>query len=570
MMPSLAGSLYNFQAYCSDSATGGKKGRVCNALTAFTSKVTSLTKGIFSTVWLYSPYKLNGGSGRPRILILGTGWGFMKLAGGLDVFSNDVKVISPNKHFYFTPLLTQIVSNRLPKEVCEIPLRELTYRGNKEVIKHIRGLALDIDKENKQVIYFDTDRKKQERIPYDYLVINVGNENSSIIPGVRENALYLRNVEDSLRMRDAVVGCIKDVSANWDRMSDSEKRKRLTFIVAGGGPTGVEVSGAFSELCNKFLSRSEYKRLAPFINIRIIEMANKLLPTAGDRVSGYTKYVLSSKAGVEVMLETKLKSVSKDYIVIQKEGQAEEVVPYGVFVWASGASPNMLTRQICEKVDEQSFFKKAIVVNERLQVSGIPNAYAIGDCALVRPNRLAERSKEIYQDALKSSSGPTVSYLRNNFSIKTFPQMFNLSKVKDLPKIDEILTEEGLRALLEKLDSMYHSPPPTAQGASQQGEYLAKMFNNYRSEKEKQNCPAFIYYWGGSTCYIYDDNIAFYTPVGNMLGGYHTKFLWRLAYTSLNPSWRSRAILSRNWFNPFGRFMGGYRNDGIYKMNAPH
>ncbi|KAJ1608483.1 mitochondrial NADH dehydrogenase [Cryptosporidium canis] len=567
-MYSSGGGLCSFHTYCSDSVKEGKR-RVSTALNTFTNKAALLKRSILSTFRLYSPYGLDGKSGRPKILILGTGWGFMKLAGGLDVFSNDVKVISPNRHFYFTPLLTQIISNRLPKEVCEIPLSEITYRGNREVIKHIKGLALDIDKENKQVIYFDADRKKEERISYDYLIINVGNENSNIVPGVKENALYLRNSDDSLKIRAAVTDCIKDVNANWDRLSDDEKRRKLTFVVAGGGPTGVEVSGAFAELCKDFLSRSEYKRLAPFISIRIIEMANKLLPTAGDKVSGYTKHVLSAKAGVEVMLETKLKSVSKDSVVIQKDGEAEEVVPYGVFVWASGASPNSLTKQICGKVEEQSFFKKAIVVNERLQVSGIPNAYALGDCALVRPNKLADRSKEIYQSALKSSFGPTVGYLRNNFSIKAFPQMFNLSKVKDLPKSDEILSEESLRALLEKLDSMYHSPPPTAQGASQQGEYLAKIFNNYRSEKEKQDCPAFIYYWAGSTCYIYDDNIAFYTPVGNMLGGYHTQFIWRLAYTAMNPSWRSRGILTRNWFNPFGRILGGYRNEDIYKMNVP-
>lgn len=436
------------------------------------------------------------------------------------------------------------------------------------MIKHIRGLALDIDKEKKQVIYFDSDKKKQERISYDYLIINVGNENSSTIPGLKENALYLRNVEDSIKMRDAVIGCIKEVNSNWNKMSDDEKRKKLTFVVVGGGSTGVEVSGAFAELSKDFLSKNEYKKLAPFINIKIVEMTNKLLPIAGDKVSEYTKYILSSKAGIEVMLETKLKTVSKDSVVVEKKGGIEEVIPYGVFVWASGASPNSLTNQICEKVKEQTFFKNAIVVNEKLQVHGIPNAYAIGDCALVRPSNLADRSKKIYQSALESSFGPTVSYLRNNFSIQAFPQMFNLSKIKDLPKNDEILNEENFKTLLEKLDSLYHSPPPTAQVASQQGEYLVNLFNNYPSESEKQKCPAFVYNWKGSTCYIYDDNIAIYTPFGSIIGGYHTQFFWRLAYTTLNPSFNSRILLSRNWFNPFKKFFGGYVNDEIYKMSS--
>ncbi|OII74065.1 mitochondrial NADH dehydrogenase [Cryptosporidium ubiquitum] len=559
-------SKYNSYSNCSNPVKEGKKS-LSNTFCTIASKATSLTKNILSTFRLCSPYKTDESLKRPKILILGTGWGFMKLSKGLDVFSNDVKVISPNKHFCFTPLLTQIVSNRLPKEVCEIPLSELTFRGNKEMIKHIKGLALDIDKEKKQVIYFDSDQNKQERISYDYLIINVGNENSNIIPGLKENALYLKNVEDSIKMRDAVVGCIKEVNANWDKMSDDEKHKKLTFIVAGGGPTGVEVSGAFAELTKDFFSKNEYKRLAPFLNIKIVEMANKLLPIASDKVSEYAKYILSSKAGIEVMLETKLKSVSKDSVTIEKKGGVEEVIPYGVFVWASGASPNSFTKQICEKVEEQTFFKKAILVNERLQVHGIPNAYALGDCALVRPSKLADRSKEIYQSALKSSFGPTVNYLKNNFSAEAFPQMFNLSKAENLPKNDEILSEENLKTLLEKLDSMYRSPPPTAQGASQQGEYLVNLFNNYPSENEKQKCPAFIYNWKGATCYIYDDNIVFYTPFGSMLGGYHTQFIWRLAYTTLNPSSNSRILLSRNWFNPFKKFIGGYANDEIYKMS---
>ncbi|KAF7459020.1 type II NADH:ubiquinone oxidoreductase [Cryptosporidium felis] len=553
-------SLCKIHVYCLDSVKESKR-RVSSALSEISTRTTSFTRSILRNLGFGSEYGLDGRLRRPRIVILGTGWGFMKLALGLDVCSNDVTVISPNKFFCFTPLLTQIVSNKIPKEVCEVPLSELTYRGNKEMIKHIRGLALDIDKDKKQVIYLDSERNKEERISYDYLIINVGNDNSNIVPGVMENALYLRDVKDSLKMRDAVVNRIKEVNKGWDTMSEEKKREKLTFVVAGGGPTGIEVSGAFAELTEGFLSRAEYKKLAPYINIRIIEMANKLLPTAEDKVSEYVKFVLSSKAGIDVMLETRLLSVSKDTLVVKRNNGTEEIIPYGVLVWASGASPNALTKQICENVSEQSTFKRAIVVNQRLQVYGVPNAYALGDCAFVMATKLAERSREIYRDALASPYGPTVGYIKDKLSTKEFPQVLNLSKVQDLPKKDAILTEEQIKEVLGKLDSLYLPPPPTAQGASQQGEYLVKVFNENRSEKEKQSCPAFIYDWAGTACYIYNNNIAFYTPSGSMLGGFHTQFIWRMFYTSLIPSWKNRYTLSKRWFNPFGGLFSGHVED---------
>ncbi|EEA07008.1 NADH dehydrogenase, putative [Cryptosporidium muris RN66] len=498
---------------------------------------------------IISPPSANKSNSRKKVVILGTGWGFAAFAPRLDIYKHDICVISPHKAFYFTPLLTHIISGRLPNRVCEEPIETFTFRGKHEVMKHILGNAIEIDGGNKQIVYMDESTKSTHKLPYDYLVINVGSANATFIPGIKEYALYLRNVEDSLKIRAAVLSQIDEVFKEWNTLEDDQKRRKLSFIVAGGGPTGVEVAGAFAELVKSLLEEEKYGHLQPFISIKLIEMSPKLLPTTGDNIPEYAKYILGNKAKVKLLLRTKLLKVGPDSVQVQYQDKTEENIPYGVFVWASGASPSELTKHICETIPEQSKNPRAINVDEKLRVIGLQYVYALGDCALVTPKKLSSSWESIFQKAQKHSYGPSVDYLRHIMLSSEFPQLVNLPFVKDLPENSKTLTAEEFRDLLIKVDELYHPPPPTAQGASQQGRYLAGIFNNYLTEAEKQRCDAFLYNWRGSSCYIYDDNIAFYSPYFSLLGGLHTKLFWQIIYASMEPSWGAMYTLVKAWLS---------------------
>ncbi|KAK6590518.1 mitochondrial NADH dehydrogenase [Cryptosporidium xiaoi] len=511
---------------------------------------------------------------KKRIVFLGGGWGFITISSKLDLFSNDVCVIEQNDSYSFTPLITQIVSNRIPKEVCEIPFSELTDKGKKGKIRHIKGRAVGVDKHKKEVIYLnleDGDVALEKRLPYDYLVFNIGNDNCDYVPGVKENALFIKTVSDALKLREVVIGNIKDVTKRWNSMSDEEKRAKLTFVVSGGGPTGVELSGAFSEIVRDFTSRKEFKHLLPLISIIILQKADRLIPCMDEKASEYVKNILETKANVKVMLETELINASKTDVTI-KRGNNEETISYGLFVWASGASPCPLTTRVCENIQEQrdkiiGGKAKAILVNERLQVYGIPDAFSLGDCTLIVPTRLSDKFEEIYSRALESSKKPSVSFLENDKLLNNdFPQLINISDIEDLNK-DRVLSKEEFKSLLERLDIMYQSPPPASQTASQQGEYLSNILNNCSLRDNNKRFPVFKYRWLGIFSYIYNDYIIIYSPKFTMSGGYHTLLFWRFLYTLLVPSFNSKLALVAAWTTKILSPFGFGRDEAIYSID---
>ncbi|KAJ3004181.1 hypothetical protein NUW54_g4938 [Trametes sanguinea] len=180
---------------------------------------------------------------KKTLVVLGSGWGATSLLNSLDTVDYNVIVISPKNYFLFTPLLPSVAVGTLsPRSILQ-PTRYVT-RHKKRQVTVIEASATDVDPFTKTVTFADTSEIQglvsTTTIPYDYLVFAVGAEVQTFnIPGVREHACFMKELEDAEKMQRRFLDCLE--SAAFPGQTVDEVKRLLHMVVVGGGPTGVEL-----------------------------------------------------------------------------------------------------------------------------------------------------------------------------------------------------------------------------------------------------------------------------------------------------------------------------------------
>ena len=178
---------------------------------------------------------------KPKLVILGTGWGSVALLKQLYAGEYHVTVVSPENHFLFTPMLPSATVGTLELRSLVEPVRRIVQRVNGHFIK---ASAEDVDFSEKLVEISSTGpdgEKEHFYLPYDKLVVGVGaTTNPHGVKGL-ENCHFLKDISDARLIRNAVVKNLE--TACLPTTSDDERKRLLSFVVCGGGPTGVELSG---------------------------------------------------------------------------------------------------------------------------------------------------------------------------------------------------------------------------------------------------------------------------------------------------------------------------------------
>lgn len=189
----------------------------------------------------------------PTVVVLGNGWGSTAFLKDLDNEGYNVVVISPRNYFLFTPLLPSVTVGTLEARSILEPTRFLT-RHLKRSCQVYEGEVSEVDPKRKTVTFIDPSDIQGDvsgtEISYDYLVYAVGAENNTFgIPGVKENACFLKEIGDAEKLRNRLMDSIE--SANFAGQSPAEVERLLSFVVVGGGPTGVEYAGEvhFVSMC---------------------------------------------------------------------------------------------------------------------------------------------------------------------------------------------------------------------------------------------------------------------------------------------------------------------------------
>lgn len=292
---------------------------------------------------------------RPKVVILGAGFGGLTAARELDKFA-EVTLVDRHNFQTFLPLLYQVSTAGLAADHVAYPIRGAL---RKTKVKFRMGSPISIDHKNKSVKL-----DSSEVLPFDYLIIALGSATNDFgIKGVAENALGMKTVNEALAIRSEIMRRFEDLC----RFEDDTK---FSIAVIGGGPTGVEMAGAIAELKRGPLS-SDHAAAAENIQVYLVEAGPRLLPALSPKLSERTKADLE-KLGVKVLTNTAVKEVKPRQINFANG----EKIPSEVTIWAAGVKgePSIQKLTIPQEAGR-------VAVDATLQVQNYPHIFAIGDIA---------------------------------------------------------------------------------------------------------------------------------------------------------------------------------------------
>ncbi|KAI0748892.1 NADH dehydrogenase [Fomes fomentarius] len=451
---------------------------------------------------------------KKTVVICGSGWGATSLINSLDTADYNVIVISPKNYFLFTPLLPSVAVGTLaPRSILQ-PTRYVT-RHKKRQVTVIEASATDVDPVAKTVTFADTSEIQglvsNTTVPYDYLVFAVGAEVQTFnIPGVREHACFMKELEDAEKMQRHFMDCLE--SAAFPGQSSEEIKRLLHMVVVGGGPTGVELSGELHDFLEEDL-RSWYPELAENVRITLVEALPSVLPMFSKQLIDYTMSTFK-EAKIDILTKTMVKEVKEKSVVLQLPDKTIVEVPCGLVIWAAGNTLRKVTRDLMAKFPEAQTNRRGITVDDALRMVGAKDIFAIGDCTATSYAPTAQ---------VASQEG---AYLGRVF--------------QQLARRDE------LQAHLQEIES---APGAEAKDeAAQIAKRLAKV----------EKIRPFKYSHQGSLAYIGSDKAIADLPFfnGNLAtGGVATFLFWRSAYLSTLFSLRNRTLVASDWLKVklFGR-----------------
>lgn len=335
-------------------------------------------------------------SDKQRIVILGGGFAGVYTAMYLEQQMTsaereriEVTLVSNENYIVFQPLLPEVISGTIETLHCITPIRRLAKRTD----LHTRRVEA-IDLSAKQVRLAPGFLPKPVVLDFDHLVVCLGSKlNYSLVPGMKEHGIPFKYLGDALRLRNEAVRVLEEAD---NESNPDEKKKLLTFIVAGGGFSGVE---CIAELHDFLMSAVTAYRDLKKSEIRcvLLQSAERILPELGDDLAGYAQKILE-KRGVEIRLNTRLKAISADGVIVaDKKGGAPETIPSRTVVVTVPAAPHSLVTSLPVAQD-----KGRIKVTEFLDVPDHPGLWSLGDCAAV-PQKDGITSPPTAQHALRQA-----------------------------------------------------------------------------------------------------------------------------------------------------------------------
>ena len=310
---------------------------------------------------------------RPRVVIVGGGFGGLACARALDGADVDVLLLDARNYHLFTPLLYQVATALLDPSDIAYPFRTVFRRSRNVRFRQARVTAVDVEAKRLSVAGGDD-------IPYDTLVLASGSANAYFgNPDLAERTIGMKALDEAMRLRNHVLSCLERAAQCPD---PAERAQWLTFVIAGGGPTGVEYSGALAELLDMVLGRDFPELGRGTGRVLLVEGADRLLGAFHPKLGAYAADTLRSR-GVEVQLSTLVRSTT-DTTAVLRTGTTERTVPARTIVWCAGVGP---TDPLPDKGNGSAGIARSR--SRRIEVDGFlrlrPDVYAIGDVASVRP-----------------------------------------------------------------------------------------------------------------------------------------------------------------------------------------
>jgi NADH dehydrogenase len=330
-----------------------------------------------------SPARVPSGSdqpsGRPRVVIIGSGFGGLFAAQALKDAPVDVTVIAKTSHHLFQPLLYQVATGILSEGEIAPATREILRRQRNAVV--LLGDVVDIDVTARTVT--STVLGRTSVYPYDELIVAAG-AGQSYFGNDRfaEFAPGMKSIDDALELRGRIFGAFELAEAADDQ---AEIDRLMTFVVVGAGPTGVEMAGQIAELAHRTL-KHDFRRIDPTTSrIVLLDAAPKILPSFGEKLGGRARRQLND-IGVEVQLGAMVTDVDADGIEVKDSDGQVRRINAATKIWAAGVQASPLARLLGEQTGAEVDRAGRISVLPDLTLPGHPEIHVVGD--MMSLNRL--------------------------------------------------------------------------------------------------------------------------------------------------------------------------------------
>ncbi|ADV23606.1 NADH dehydrogenase [Cryptococcus gattii Ru294] len=518
--------------------------------------------------------------GKPRLVVIGGGWGAVSLIQSLPAHAYNVTLISPQTYFAFTPLLpSACVGTVEPRSLVE-PLRKLVARVRGH---YLMGAAVDLDMTERlvevEVPKEDGQGTMRCYVPYDKLVIAVGSTtNNHGVKGL-EHCYQLKTVPDAQAIRRKVMDNLE--LASLPTTTPEERKKLLSFVVCGGGPTGVEFAAELADMMAEDVLKYYPKILSNEVQVTVIQSRDHILNTYSEKISQYAEKRFA-RNDVRVIINARVQEVKDDRVILSvKDSNNKDAKPEvkeleaGFVLWSTGIAMQPFTKRLVELLPNQ-YHSKAVEIDGFLRVQGAPqgSVYALGDASTVQTNLM----KDLYNlwDKFDINKDGNIDYEEWQEMVKYIKKKHPLAH-RSLTKMravfeefdrdhDEKLSLDEVAELFAKLSKKVTSYPATAQVASQQGKYLGAKFGKLAKQQEtlskngivdlddESYYHPFEYQHLGSLAYI--GNSAVFDYEGwSLAGGLLAMYAWRSIYWSEQTSMRTRMLLMLDWVKRgiFGR-----------------
>ena len=332
-----------------------------------------------------------------RIIIIGGGFAGLNLVKNIKGNDYHITLVDRNNYIFFPPLLYQVATGFLEASNISYPYRKMLR--DKTNLSFKMGEVLHVIPEQNKIVL------NTGELEYDYLIFATGTVTNYFgMENVRKKAIPMKTVNDALEMRNYILSQVERATTF---ISDKEKlNKTLSIVVAGGGPTGVEISGMLGEMWSSVFRKDypEFKKAQIQHHIYLVDGAAQLLSPMSKKSQDNT-FVALEKLGVKIILNTQVTDYVDDKVVLSN-GQ---IIETENLIWAAG-----VTAQVFEGIAKACYGRgRRLITDAFNKVEGLESIYAIGDtCIQTTDAPFSEGHPQVAQVALQQGKNLAKNFMR--------------------------------------------------------------------------------------------------------------------------------------------------------------